>query len=763
MTENKEQVLNRPAVPALIRLVQDIYHTLGWSFGSSESKAVECYCNKLMECFCLAKEPGTFEPWPVDVIDIKINLLKGDVFSPECLAPEKFENVPEHLRKRQGFGVARVQCLSVLEVVEKEPRLILIGKSGAGKTTFLKFMANRALQGEINSLELIPIFVNLSEWGQSDLLDLMVRSMVASGLPENNAGKFLECLLEQGKALVLLDDMDRAISGSGFSYIQEQISGLANQYNKNRFVVTRRIAFSNTGNHFQQFANAELVDFDQEQIAQFFRYWFRENVQLAQHWLEELKKQRQTLVRELTSTPLLLTLLCRVLETKSPKIPGSRAELFQKWFEALLKGWDEEVIARKKEPYRKLSFEQKLEILSRIAYVFFEKNQYLFHQSELESSIDDPKDRKYLLESGDNTCSAEVAGVIKAAKKHQDLLLERDQSNCCFSHLSLQEYLTAWYVKEKIVKNIPFHPSEPELAPKLPEKLSLAAKIFPWKKHIKKKSEQAEVFITKAPLGELVAHLTQQRWRKIFLLTLDLLPPEQADNLLVLMKERADNLVARNGKLQRLLSWARDKAGIIQTSHRPVSVRAFYLALDRAIARAFTRAFINSRALDPVPAFDPTFEQVLDFTLGFDSKPSSGQHALALDLALDLALTVDLNYNLADIFVFHLPNLGFSSNHAQNLGLSTLAKELEGLKIKKPKDADNEKEWAAWEDKLKHVMIWYRNLGHNFGLRRKDNQQLKTYLYANKLIASCLSNSTKVSEEIRGKILDSLLLPTKNT
>lgn len=72
-----------------------------------------------------------------------------------------------------------------------------------------------------------------------------------------------------------------------------------------------------------------------------------------------------------------------------------------------------------------------------------------------------------------------------------------------------------------------------------------------------------------------MTHLTEKRWREVFLLTAGLLP--NADRLLQLTKHQADHLLAKDPRLQDYLHWVQDKSNSVAVPYKPAAVRAFYL------------------------------------------------------------------------------------------------------------------------------------------------------------------------------------------
>ena len=51
-----------------------------------------------------------------------------------------------------------------MQLVKKGKNLFILGKPGAGKTTFLKYLTVQAAQYKLNQL---PIFISLNEWANN--------------------------------------------------------------------------------------------------------------------------------------------------------------------------------------------------------------------------------------------------------------------------------------------------------------------------------------------------------------------------------------------------------------------------------------------------------------------------------------------------------------------------------------------------------------------------------------------------------------------
>jgi predicted NACHT family NTPase len=148
---------------------------------------------------------------------------------------------------------------------------MVLGKPGAGKTTFMKRLATLCNQGEFQAGR-VPVFVTLKEFaeakGQPDLQTYIGQQWAACGIEDTEA---LAQILGQGRALILLDGLDE-VQETDHDRILQEIKGLYGQYRDCQFVMTCRIAAREYT--FQQFTEVEVADFDDEQIAEFATKWF---------------------------------------------------------------------------------------------------------------------------------------------------------------------------------------------------------------------------------------------------------------------------------------------------------------------------------------------------------------------------------------------------------------------------------------------------------------------------------------------------------
>ncbi len=421
-------------------------------------------------------------------------------------------NTPPSAERRNG-----------LRLVVEKGNLFILGKPGAGKTTFLKYIALKAAEQTIDK---VPIFVTLKHWADSglELIAFIEDRFDTCNFPD--AKPFIEELLKSGGAIVLFDGLDEVNQESGQRDKQTRaINSFVEKYDGTQCLITCRIAASDYS--FQPFTYVEIADFTEKQINQFVGNWFHEDEETRDKFLSEFKKDDNKGLREMARAPLLLTLLCLAFN-ETLTFPQRRVEIYEEAVDALLKKWDSSRRIKRDEVYRKLSLGHKENMLARIAAETFEKNQYFIPQSELETLI-----TAYVknVPPHDTNQATDGEAILKAIEAQHGIFVERAREVYSFSHLTFQEFFTAKY----IVAN-------------------------------------AE----KGTLANLIQeHSADRRWREVFLLTTSLLP--DASEFVSAFRRRIDQLLEIDAKLEPIFAWVDEKSALITAD--PWSVRQQYLFL----------------------------------------------------------------------------------------------------------------------------------------------------------------------------------------
>jgi predicted NACHT family NTPase len=606
------------------------------------------------------------------------------------------------------FGLGRVteERVPGLVAVKRYSKLMILGKPGAGKTTFLKRVATQCNKGQFFG-ERVPIFITLKDFaettGQPGLLQYITTWFVENQILDQQAA---EMLLRQGRAIVLLDGLDE-VKQADNNRVLKEIRDFSNRYDANYLVITCRIAAKEYT--FEQFTEVEVADFDDPQIAEFATKWFQaKDPEKAKQFIQKLKENQR--IKELATNPLLLTLLC-LLFGESTDFPSNRSELYEEGLDVLLRKWDGTRRIERDQSYRKLPLKRKEDLLGQIALATFEQGSYFFKQRLAERYITDYIQNLPNAQTDLEALELDSRAVLKSIEAQHGLLVERARGIYSFSHLTFHEFFTA--------RNIAYS----------------------------RNSQQA--------FQQLVCHMKDKHWREVFLLAVGILP--NADDLVRLMKQQVDALLATDEKLQQFLVWGNEKSRSIEAPYKLAAVRAFYLASaldrDRDLASALDRDRDLARALDldRARALDLALARNLDLDLALDRARALGNasiSALDRDRALGTAVTRAL-----DLARYHI---------------SGLQQKLQLLKEQLPdisqENLGNFGSWwqasgQTWIEQLRVIMIQYRNIGHDWQFSNSQIELLQQYYNANKLLIDCLNSDCYVSREVRQEIEDTLLLP----
>ncbi len=635
-------------------------------------------------------------PIDLDTIYTDVNILQEITGRQRLAQVELLKNYRVEEFDRLGFAHARRERTSGIAAVEKFDKLMLLGKPGAGKTTFLKRLATLC-NADIFQGQRVPIFIALKEFADEperpNLLTYINQWLHEMGIPETQT---TEHLLEQGRGFLLLDGLDE-VSETTSKQVLQEIQSFSNRFSKNAFVVSCRIAAKEFT--FQQFTEVEVADFNDDQITDFTTRWFqsKQNADKSKQFLEKL--QAYPRIKELATNPLLLTLLCLVFEGRTD-FPANRSELYKEGLDVLLKKWDGTRSIEREQVYQELSLKRKEDLLSQLAFITFDSGNYFFKRKEAEHIIEHYIQNLPNAQTNPEALRLDSEAVLKLIEAQHGLLVERARAIYSFSHLTFHEYFTA--------------------------------------REIETRDDLHQI---------LISHLYEKRWREVFLLTVGML--KNTDSLLLLMKSQIDQLLADNEKLQHFLYWVQQKSGSVDVDYKPAAVRAFYFALSLALSLVLSRALDINIDLDIARALIHALDFDIDIAIDMAiSRDISRDIDLDLDLALNRTLARDIIQDIS-----HNPELKSTlqqiKDRLPNLSLKNQTRFIKWWKIN----------GRSWIEQLRAVLIEHRNIGHDWEFTDTQKKLLCQYYEANKLLFDCLNSDCYVSREVREEIEATLLLP----
>ena len=327
----------------------------------------------------------------------------------------------------------------LLDVARKNKKLYVLGKPGAGKSTFLKKVVLEACDGRLGKT---PIFVGLRAWADSKLsiLEFVQREFEICDFP--NPQKFVSRLLTKGNAVVLFDGLDEVNHENGTrKKVINALRDFSRTYQNCSITLTCRVAA--TDYSFEGFKYVEIADFTGSQQLDFVQKWYGESDR-QKRFLEGWHAADSEGFRDLGKTPLLLALMCLAFD-ETLRFPLRRVDLYQEAFNALLRKWDTSRGISRDSVYKDLSHIRREQLLSRIAADMFTGRCFLIPRNDLENLVQrhinlfpiDRREDEWLADS-----------IVQSIAEQHGLLVERAVGIYAFSHLTFQEYLTAKYIAE---------------------------------------------------------------------------------------------------------------------------------------------------------------------------------------------------------------------------------------------------------------------------------------------------------------------------
>ena len=349
----------------------------------------------------------------------------------EQLARETYTSqdaeVPEHFARR--FLIAGDKKVTINSLL-KHDRVAILGGPGAGKSTVMR---NIVLNCINDSKAPLPIYIELRHVEDvKDFVDYLIKQVGVD--LDSDLITVLRNLIISADCIILLDALDE-VKPSRVEYVVRMIERLTARNRSSKiFISCRTPAYTAPSEGFVVF---EIAEFTQAQRDRFIANWFAAKEQ-EQH-IEPLREllSRSEGISELTTNPLLLSLICLLYENEID-LPRKRSELYKRCVEVLVRDWDTKRGFKRESICTNLSPDGRIALFSQIAEFFFRKSIRFFTLDALRDFVNG-----ITLDYGVD--SIDTDAVLNELESHHGIVIKVGAEEHGFSHYTIQEYLTAFY------------------------------------------------------------------------------------------------------------------------------------------------------------------------------------------------------------------------------------------------------------------------------------------------------------------------------
>lgn len=441
-----------------------------------------------------------------------INLDKKEEFEKQILEKHNLAE-DSYLKNRlkteyEGlhFTSTYSRTFTAVEMLNEYPRLVLLGNSGSGKSTFASYVAlsmtgqflerkdanlrilNQDSLNEKPTIQspdswthgvLLPIFIDLKLFAASKYFPSVksegtiyhLLKYIQSIAPNKFVDHLQTYLQMNYVALLIIDGLDEVASeSSSCDQIREIITQWTQKYSCCRVLVTSRpYAYQDPKWKLDNegFTNVRLSEFNELQISNYIHKWYMPHIQYEELdqelWRRRVKDliasiNKRHYLKKLAENPLLLSMIVAVNDRKGGTLPSNRSTLYEESTELLFDNWNRS---------KGTSFPTLADDLDSWPTTVRDGIQELAFEIHRDfGSLDGVAEISYsrlskALVSISGNPTASIEKIMEYLHQRSGILIARRPKIFNFPHRSFQEFLAACYLTQ--------HEDYPSLAIKMAE------------------------------------------------------------------------------------------------------------------------------------------------------------------------------------------------------------------------------------------------------------------------------------------------------
>ena len=202
----------------------------------------------------------------------------------EALGELDWRRRREEMEKRYAQLSARqaAQRPMTLKDLLKEPRSILLGDPGTGKTTTTHYITYALAAGDTAHIGtsvrgLTPVLIRIANYAKACERDStlhLVEYVEKELYPRPEFGRYLRWAIEHDQCLVMLDGLDEVTNPNLRAQVTDRIQEMVAGFSGNRYMVTSRIVGYERSPLTREFKHATLQELTPEDQERFVQLWY---------------------------------------------------------------------------------------------------------------------------------------------------------------------------------------------------------------------------------------------------------------------------------------------------------------------------------------------------------------------------------------------------------------------------------------------------------------------------------------------------------
>ncbi|MEU0738548.1 NACHT domain-containing protein [Streptomyces sp. NPDC006134] len=319
------------------------------------------------------------------------------------------------------------------EALEREPRVLLRGDAGSGKTTLAQWLAVSAAREGTR----VPFLLPLRTLIRTGPLPAPAAFLSAVGCPLTPPDGWAERVLAVGRGLVLVDGLDE-IPEADRHTTRDWLRGLLGAFPRNRWLLTTRpTAVRADWLAREGFLELSLAPMGRAEVATFVHRWHEaaDAPEYEQPLLDSLHTKRD--LARLATNPLMCGLVCALHRERRGYLPTGRKELYEAALTMLLARRDRERGMGTVE-HPGLGEEAQRDLLQRLAYALV-----LSGRTEMTLGTAEAVVERALPTLAPAAGRGDAAAVLRALLLRSGVLRKPAEGVLDFVHRTFQDYLAA--------------------------------------------------------------------------------------------------------------------------------------------------------------------------------------------------------------------------------------------------------------------------------------------------------------------------------